>query len=776
MRITTQILISCFGLMVSVASAQAAPPSITGTSPTGLMIGKTTELTIQGANLAGTPEILSPLPFTYEKVENKDAAKWTVKITLPANAPLGVFPLRLATSKGVSNPVLIAIDQVPTIPEIEPNTKFEQAQAVASPSVVEGATANNDVDHFKFSGSKGQRVIIDAAAARIGSPLDPTIRLTTSSKKFVESSDDTPGLATDARIIATLPESGDYVIEISDTNYKGTGKANYRLTIGSLPMAEEVFPIVLAPDVTNAVELRGGTIAPDKNVVRLAAVPKTLDPYNLLILDIPATAIGSNSSIFEATARIQWPYKLIGSEVPQVIESDKVSDKNPSAPVAFLGRIEAAGDEDSFDLAVDAGAKYRVRVEAGRIGSALDGVLRVLGADGKQIATGDDSPITIPNPPANAPKLTQPDPELEFTVPAGQTKVSLVLADISRRGGLGYHYRIFVEKSVPEFSLAFPVAQSSLHKSQNVLVQVVADRAKGYAGPIRLELVNPPAGLKYRPGLIPAGSTTGAISINLDANTAFPPQFLKIVGKGDGGVNATALSEITFASQGPLPVNVLGQDGFLASAAEPAPVGIDVAETAFEVVHGFEGTVPLKFARAAGGEPALELTLVNPPKGLTIAANKVAEKAADFNVVLKSTVETPLGEHLLALNAKGKLAGADQTVDAPLVKINVVAPIALDGVPKEVSVKPTQTIEIKAKLARKPSAKTEVTLTVDGLPAGVKAEPVKVAPDAADFVIKLVADAGAKAGMGNATIKAAFKAGDKDYPPVTAPVVVKIVP
>lgn len=777
MCISIPRLIFCVGLSASFAmSVDAAPPTLTGTSPAGLMVGRATDLTFQGANLAGSAEIISPIPLTFEKTENKDAAKWTVKVTLPANAPLGVFPIRLATSKGVSNPVLIAVDQVPTILEVEPNTKFEQAQSVASPSVVEGAAANNDVDHYKFSGRKGQRILIDTAAARIGSPLDPTIRLTTAGKKFVGSSDDTPGLATDARLIVTLPEDGEYVVEISDTNYKGSGKANYRMTIGSLPMAEEVFPLVLAPGVTNALELRGGTVAQPNEVIRLASVPRLLDPYNLVILDIAATSIGINSAQFEPTARILWPYKLLESHVPQVVETEKPSDRSPSAPVAFLGRIESTGDEDSFDLTVDAGAKYRVRVEAGRIGSALDAVLRVMGADGKQIATGDDSPLVIPNPPANAPKLTQPDPELEFTVPAGQSKVSMIIGDISRRGGLGYHYRIFVEKSLPDFQISLPVAQSNIPLGQNVLINVNANRAKGYGGPIRLELLNPPAGVKFRPGLIPAGSTTGAISLSIDANAKLAPQFLKIVGKGDGGLASTAISEITFATQGPLPVNILGQEGFLCTTSEASPVGLDVAETPFEVVHGFEGAVPLKLIRSAGGEPALDLSLVHAPKGVTIAANKVAEKVADFSVILKSTVETPLGEHILGLTAKGKLAGADQVVDAPMVKINVVAPMVLEGVAKESTVKPGQTVDLKAKLVRKPSAKVEVTLTVDGLPAGVKAEAVKVAPDASDFTIKLVADAGAKAAMGNATVKAAFKAGDKDYPALTAPVVVKIVP
>lgn len=778
MRTLHAYLLIAIGVLAFQPSIQAAPPSLSGTTPGGLTAGRTTDLTFQGGGLTGVPEILSTLPLEYTKTENKDAAKWVVKVKLPADAPLGVFPMRVVTAKGVSNPVLVAVDQVPTVMEVEPNTKFETAQAVPAPVVVEGSCANNDVDFYKFSGRKGQQIVVDAAAARIGSALDPSIRISAvAGKRFLASADDTPGLATDARLIATLPADGDYVVELEDSNFKGTGPARYRLTIGSVPLAEEVFPVVLAAGATNAIELRGGTVAKPGEVVRLAAVPKTQVPYGVLSLTVPATAIGAASAAFDATAKIQWPYELLESDVPQVLESDTPPAKKPSAPVAFLGRIEQPGDEDRFDVAVEAGAKYRIKVESARIGSALDGVLRVLNATGQQIATADDSNMVLPNPPPNTPPITQPDPELEFTVPAGQTVATLVLSDISKRGGLGYHYRISIEKSVPGFALGLAAGQSSVPVGQTALVNLTVNRARGYAGPIRVELENPPAGVKFRPGFIPAGAVAGNISVSLDAGAKLPPTFLTIVGKGDGGVVARAASTIVFASQGPLPVNTLTQDGLLASAAEAAPLALGTPEAAVEVAHGFEGSMPLKLTRTAGGEPAVDLAVVNTPKGLTLAANKVAEKVADFAVVLKSTTETPLGEHTIGLTAKGKLAGEDRVVDAPLVKLNVVAPIVMEGVAKELTVKPGQTVELKGKLNRKPSAKPEVTVTLDTLPAGLKAEPVKVAGDKAEFTLKIVADKAAKAAAGNATVKATFKAADnKDYPALTAPVAVKIVP
>jgi hypothetical protein len=64
---------------------------------------------------------------------------------------------------------------------------------------------------------------------------------TASAKSRIASADDTPGLLTDARF-GVLPEDTDYVVEIADSRYQGAGRPVYRLVIGSVPMAEEVFP------------------------------------------------------------------------------------------------------------------------------------------------------------------------------------------------------------------------------------------------------------------------------------------------------------------------------------------------------------------------------------------------------------------------------------------------------------------------------------------------------------------------------------------------------
>ena len=251
--------------------AFCAPPQINGTSPLGLRRGQSAELTISGANLAGNPRLIAPFGFKIDAPAAKgDASNWKLKLTVDPGAAVGVYPIRVQTDDGISNPFLLAVGQLPQVVEKEDNSTFETAQKIPDPPlVVEGQVAGNDVDFFRFHGKKGQMILVDAQCARIGSGIDPSIRLTAAlpSRTYVASADDSAGLATDARLTAVLPADGDYVVELSDSRYQGAGRPVYRLVIGAVPEAEEVFPLGGRQGETVGLELRGGTLSG----VRIAA-------------------------------------------------------------------------------------------------------------------------------------------------------------------------------------------------------------------------------------------------------------------------------------------------------------------------------------------------------------------------------------------------------------------------------------------------------------------------------------------------------------------------
>lgn len=112
----------------------------------------------------------------------------------------------------------------------------------------------------------------------------------------------------------------------------------------------------------------------------------------------------------------------------------------------------------------------------------------------------------------------------------------------------------------------------------------------------------------------------------------------------------------------------------------------------------------------------------------------------------------------------------------PAVTVEVVRPAAVELALATVEVKAGETFELKGKVARKGPFKEPVTVKVDALPAGLKADPITVPPDQSEFTLKLVADPKAAAGMGTAQVAFAFQVNKKDYPVPTAPLAVKVVP
>jgi hypothetical protein len=761
------------GLAVALAwigpgPASAAPPTLKATVPFGACRGVATEVTFEGTNLKGTPALVAPFAFTQSTpaAPNADAAHWKATITVAPGAALGNYPVRVRTDDGISNPVLFSVGQLPQVAEVEDNSTFETAQVIAVPAVVEGQAAGNDVDFFRFPGKKGQRIVVDAQCARIGSGVDPTIRLTTAARGYVASADDTPGLLTDARLVATLPEDTDYVVELSDSRYQGGTRPIYRLVLGAVPMAEEVYPLAGRRGESVGVELRGGTMP---GVSIAAAI---LDPGPAFTVEPLRVRDGQSPLDVESLLPL-----LVG-DLPELREpADPTAPPvRAAAPVALNGRIDPAGDEDRFTLAVAPGQKLRIEVDASEYGSALDGTLQVLGGKGESLATADDTAPPPPGKGKKAPPIASPDPSLDFTVPAGQTEITLALRDLGGRGGLGYPYRIRVVPANVAFELALDDAQVSIPRGGTAAVGVTVVR-KGYNGPITLDVAHPPKDLTVQAGTIAEGQLVGSLTLTAAREADFGAVWLAVTGQGkgpDGPIVVTAQKSIVFAAQTILNTNKQIQVGLAAAPALPPPLTIRAPDKPIEVAHGAGGTIALSLQRSEGADAALTVASLPLPPGLSLGEAKIAEKKDTADIVINAAPEAALGTMTIALVAKGKLAGADHTIAAPEITLDVVRPVALELGQPAIDVQAGQAVEVKGKLVRKGTFKEEVTVKLGKLPAGLKAEPVKVPPDQSEFTLKVESDAKAAAATAKAEVALVFQVAKKDYPATATPVEVKV--
>jgi hypothetical protein len=778
MRCRVVGLALAFGLSAA-PSVLAAPPQIKDITPSGIRRGEPSDVVVSGANLAGNPRLIAPFTCRSEPGKGGEASNWKVKLTVDPDAAVGVYPVRIQTDDGISNPFLLAVGQLPQVAEREENSTFELAQPIPEPPVVvEGRVAGNDVDYFRFRGRKGQRIVVDAQCARIGSGIDPTIRLTTATARraYVASADDTPGLLTDARLTAVLPEDGDYVVEISDTRYQGAGRPVYRLVVGPVPMAEEVYPLGGRAGETVGLELRGGTLAGVKIAAAAVQAPFGGDTCQPRITGclIGSTAPAERDLDFESMpALVVSPYAELREPA-----DPSAAPVRAVAPVVFNGRIDPPGDEDRFALEVTPGSRVRIKVQAYELGSALDAVLRVDGSKGGSIAGADDT--TIPLPPKNGmpQSLILPDPTIETTVPSGTTEMIVVIRDLERRGGVGFPYRIIAEPLTPEFELAANETESSVPRGGTAAIGVTVKR-KGYNGPITVTVDDPPAGLTVRPGTIAAGQATGVLTLSATADARFAAAPVKLVGRGQGPsgpIERVAARPVVFAMQTNLPTSSITEYGLVVAPALPTPVTLDVPPEPIEVAQGFGATIPVKVVRAKGADATLAVSALALPPGVTIPGDNIDNKANEVKVRVQAALESSLGTTTLALQAKGKLAGADRTIAVPAVTLAIVRPAAFELAAPGVEVKAGTTVEVKGRIVRKGTFNEPVTVRIIGLPAGLKADPATVAAGATDFTVKVIADAKAAPTAAGAQIALAFQVNKKDYPVPPAPLAIKILP
>jgi hypothetical protein len=105
----------------------------------------------------------------------------------------------------------------------------------------------------------------------------------------------------------------------------------------------------------------------------------------------------------------------------------------------------------------------------------------------------------------------------------------------------------------------------------------------------------------------------------------------------------------------------------------------------------------------------------------------------------------------------------------------VVPPAGLELAAPSLDIKPGTTVELKGKIVRKGSFDAPVTVKINGLPAGLKADPVTVSGKESSFTLKVIAEAKAAVAGADTRIAMAFQVEKKDYSVSPTPFAVKVV-
>ncbi|HLQ43783.1 MAG TPA: hypothetical protein VK137_03560, partial [Planctomycetaceae bacterium] len=466
------------------ASVSAQQPTITLTTPFALKPGQPNDLKLHGANLAGPTQLWTSFPgetvLSPDVMNNgMNAAECVYKVTVPSDVPVGIYGVRVANANGTSPMRLVVVDDLPSIAQAAGNGTPAGAQALTLPVAVDGQVASLSQHYFKFTVAAGQVVTFDVLARRIGSALDPMIRLLDAKGRELAYSDDVPGLRSDSRLCYPFKEAGEYMLELRDIRFQGSGNHFFRLRIGDFPCVTVPYPMAVKKGAPGSVNFAGLNL----DGVPPAAVSFPADaPYEWASVGAKrANAASSN-------------FALIGvSNRDEFLETEPNDD--PKAPnrvdlaQGINGRFDKPGDLDHFVFTAKQGQAMTFTGITRRQGSPASLMMRLLNAAGGQIAAKEDFGAI--------------DPTFDITFPA-DGDYTLAVQDLHRQGGPQYAYRIVATPLLAGFTLSTSADTLNAVTGGTTMITVTAAR-KNYAGAINVAAVDLPSGVTSHPTIIGPG-------------------------------------------------------------------------------------------------------------------------------------------------------------------------------------------------------------------------------------------------------------------------------
>ena len=434
------------------------------------------------------------------------------RIAASSDAAPGERTLRVITPRGLSNPLRFYVGAFPEVREAEAEAKKE-TPIPSLPATVNGRIMPGDVDRFRFTGRKGQKLVFQVAARSITPYLADAVPGWFQAALAIFDIRTGKELAfsdhyrfdPDPVVLFEVPADGAYLLEIRDSLYRGREDFVYRATIGELSFVTAAFPL-------------GGRIGKPLDMMlygwNLPSVPERLR--------VTPHAQGISELFTDRSARSAL-VRCEADDLPEITEdSGQKKPRNVNLPVIVNGRIDRPGRWNSYRFEVQDGQEIVAEVHARRLGSPLDSVLRLCDDGGAIIATSDDQTDI-----ANGLTTHHADSYIRTALPrAGTYTVSI--GDTQNQGGEACAYRLRIGPPRRDFELrAAPSAVCALTGGIEPLT-VYAVRRDGFDGEIRLRLRGAPKGVVLDGAVIPAGCD------KIDLTLTTPPSPAAPANKGQG--------------------------------------------------------------------------------------------------------------------------------------------------------------------------------------------------------------------------------------------------
>ena len=503
-------------LLLFGATASAQTPAVNRVEPSAAPPGRRAEVELRGAGLSKDATFWTS--FDAESIvatASSSGDELTLKLTVPQTTQVGVHALRVATGGGVSGLVPFMVDDLPTVREAGGNASASGAQAIDTPVAVDGACDALASDFYRFKVDAGQRRSFEVVAARLGSQLDPVLRLLDSTGRELKWADDSPGAGADCRFAHTFERAGEYTLELRDAGHEGGPAHRYRLRVGDFPLPVVTYPLGGRSGGAGLFQFLGE--ACDGVPPSLAVLPAEADRF--VVAGRRAGGVGAGAGFAP----------VVVSDLDETVEAepnDRTEQATPLAvPAAASGRFESAGDVDFYKLKMRKGERFSFRAASRTLGSACDVRLSLRRADGSKVA---ESKVEGPA-----------DAALDATA-GDEGTYYLRVEELTSAGGPALAYRLEAEPHRPGFALSLETDTINTSPGGEFSLKVNCTR-RDFGGAVTLSV----RGLDPSPAIegatIPAGKNETQLKVKLRKET--PPGLRMVHVVGTATVDGREISE-----------------------------------------------------------------------------------------------------------------------------------------------------------------------------------------------------------------------------------------
>lgn len=647
-------------LLTARQAAVAQDPVIDRVDASNLRPGQMASIVVTGKLLTGAMSLWTPAGVLRPE-NGQDLTKdqpVTMVGAIPADVLPGIYPVRMVTSHGCSEAAFVVIDDLPSVAISAESDDRKSGQLLTLPCCIDGQINPVLSKFFRVAMTAGQTVNVETFARRLGSDLDPVIRVIGPDGNEVAYRDDLPGAEGDTQLQFTAVTDGEYRVEIRDVRYSGGARHFFHLRLGRLPMVSSVVPRIAQIGHTVFVIGMNGEVLNE-------ATPHTSPETTGALIPIVFRTAESEGSALSS---------VVLTNQPTQPEAEPNNDRAEATAVGaetqvLTGTLQKNGDVDWFKLTATAATPILVATHTREVGSPTDVMLELYNAEGSKIVESDDTGLR--------------DAELAAQLPAAG-EFFLRVSEIAGRGGPAWAYALDVSLGRKSLRVTAPVDHLNIPRGGSAAMHLTVRRIH-YDGPLKVEAVGLPAAIQMAPFWLGAKQSTAPVVL-----TATDP--------------AATSSDADWA---PISFRITAPDGSMISPAElqlapPAPKKQDnevfrsarlrtdlftavqpAAQFSFTsdpatvtVVSGSTATVTIRSARAAEWTMPIEIALATPadqlPPGITVTAGSMA--AGELAVTITAAADAAVGPFSVFLQGKAKKDNIEPIHPVPPIVVEVKVP------------------------------------------------------------------------------------------------------